>query len=64
MLEVRRKNNGLVTGLSGKLDPKIPGVKSHKGEIQVLGQKHLLCKRIEAVDRIPEGTSCPNMLPR
>lgn len=63
VLEVGRKNDGLIACLAGKLDTEIPRIEGHEGELEVLGQQMFLGKGIEPVDSIPEGTCRPDMFP-
>jgi len=63
VLEIGRQNNGLVSGLAGKLNAKIPRVEGDENKVEVLGRKVFVGKRIEAVNRIPERSGISYMFP-
>jgi len=63
MLQVRRKDDSLVTSFSWQLDSKVPSIKGDKGKFKVLGQDVLVGELVEPVDSVTEGSSVPNMLP-
>lgn len=63
VLEVGWKNDGLVAGLAGQLDPEIPRIQGHKGKLEILANQMFLGEGIEAIDGITEGTCRTDMLP-
>jgi len=63
VLQIWGQNHSFVTGFTGKLNSKIPGIEGHEGEVEVLRDKVLRGKRIEAVDRITESSCIADMLP-
>lgn len=64
VLKVRRKHNGLVPSLPGKLNAEIPRVQCHKGKFEVLAEEVFLGEGIEAVDGITESTRRADVFPR
>ena len=54
VLEVWRKDDGLIAGLAGQLDTQVPRIECHESEFVIFGQDVLLCKRIKTVDGITE----------
>jgi hypothetical protein len=63
VLEIGRKNNGLVAGFPRKLDSEVPGVEGDEDKVEVLRGQVLRGKRIESVDSISKGTSVTYVLP-
>lgn len=63
VLEIGRQDDGLVAGLTGKLDTEVPGIECDKDEVQVLIREVFARECIESVDRIPKGSSVAYMLP-
>jgi hypothetical protein len=63
VLQVRRENDGLVASLTGQLDAEVPGVKSDKGELEVVLGEVLLGELVETVDGIAERASVADVLP-
>ena len=63
VLQVRRKNNGLVAGFARQLNAQVPSIKSDKDEVEVLGRQVLGSECIESVDSVSKGTRASNMLP-
>jgi hypothetical protein len=63
MLKVRREDDGLVTGLTRQLDPEIPGIQSHKRELQVRLQQVLLYEGVKTVDGFAECAGMLDVLP-
>ena len=64
VLEVGRQHDGLVAGLSRKLDAKVPGIEGDEDKVEVLGSQILGGKGIESADGVPEGTGISDVLPR
>ena len=54
VLEVWRKNDGLIAGLTGQLDTQVPRVERHESEFVIFGQDMLLGEGIESVNGIAE----------
>lgn len=63
MLQVWWEDDSLVSGLTRKLDTKIPRIKRDEGELEVVGNEMLLGELIEAVDGVTEGSCVTNVLP-
>lgn len=63
VLEVRRKNHGFITGLSGQLNAKVPRVESDEGELEAFGHEVFLGKGIEASDCVSEGAGVSDLIP-
>lgn len=63
VLEVRRQNNGLVTGFTRKLDTKVPRIERDERKVKVLRGQMFSSESIEAVDCISESARVANMFP-
>jgi hypothetical protein len=63
VLQVWRKDDGLITGFPWKLDSEVPCIESDKGKLKVLGYDMVVCELVEPVDCVTEGASVSNMLP-
>jgi hypothetical protein len=56
VLEVGGQDDGLVSGLAGELDTKVPGVERDKGKFAV-GWNLIPHKLVDSGDSVPEVTS-------
>ena len=63
MLQVWWQNHSLVTSLSRKLDPQVPGIEGDEGEFKILGEKVFLSEGVKSVDGVSERSCAANMLP-
>ena len=63
VLEIGRKDDGLIAGLAGQLNTKIPRIQGDKGKLQVLGEKVFLGESVEPVDSVTESTCRTDVLP-
>jgi hypothetical protein len=63
VLEVGREDDRLVPSLTGELNPKIPGVEGDEAELEVFRQQLVGGKLVEPIDRVPEASCVPDVLP-
>jgi ABC-type lipoprotein release transport system permease subunit len=63
VLQIGGENDGLVAGLSRKLNTKVPSIKGNKNKVEILGSQVLVGKRIESRDGVSKGTRVSNMFP-
>ena len=61
MLEVGGQDDGLVSGLSGKLDTQVPSVEGDKGKFQS-GRNLVPHKLVDAGNGVSEVAGSPNRL--
>lgn len=63
VLEVRGKDNSLVTSFARKLNAKVPGFESNEDELEVIAGEVLGSEGVESIDGIPERAGVSNVFP-
>lgn len=63
VLEVRGKDNGLVTSFARKLNAKVPGFESNENELEIVAREMFGGEGVKPINCVPERASVSNVLP-
>lgn len=63
VLKIGGQHNGLVTGLTGKLNAQVPSFERDENEVKVIREQVFGGKGVETVDGIPESARIPDVFP-
>ena len=63
VLQVGRKNDGLIPSLTRQLNPEVPGIECHEGEFKIFRDEVLLGESIKPGDRVSKGSRTADVFP-